>query len=173
VAFGDSLTQGVGSSSGGFVSLLSKNFGTEIVNGGVSGDTTAYALKRLPAYLGGGEGQPFDIAIVLLGGNDALRRVSVDETFSNLRVIIEQFQESGALVILVGIQGGVLGDKYKAPFDALAKEAGVVYVPDILEGIIGVPNLMSDTVHPNDKGYLIVAKRIAEKLDPILKAVSP
>lgn len=172
VAFGDSLTQGVGSNTGGYVSLLSKNFGIDIVNAGISGDTTEYAIKRLSPYLGGEEGQSFDIAIVLLGGNDALRGVPVDETFSNLRIIIEQFQESGALVVLVGIQGGVLGDKYASPFDKLAKEMGVVYVPDVLDGVIGVSNLMSDTVHPNDRGYLIVAKRIAEKLGPVLKAAS-
>jgi acyl-CoA thioesterase-1 len=163
VALGDSLTAGVGASDKhDYVTLLSQKLGVAVINKGVSGDTTAQALARVPDVL---SADP-KIVIVLLGGNDAIQKVPKEETFSNLHKIINKIQSSGALVILVGVQGGLLSDHFRSDFDKLARETQSVYVPNILENIIGKEGYMYDYIHPNDKGYEIVAERIYEAMKP-------
>src|ERR1051325_8845903 len=93
VAFGDSLTYGVGSTQGGgFVTDLSNELGVPIVNLGVSGDTTAKAFKRIEQVL---DKKP-DVILLLLGGNDYLQNVPKEETRKNLEAIIETLQKSGS-----------------------------------------------------------------------------
>ena len=103
--------------------------------------------------------------IVLLGGNDALKRVPLEETFSRLGAIIDQLDETGAAVILVGVRGGLFADRYRSEFERLAREKQVNYVPDILNGIFGDPRLMSDPIHPNDERNA----RVADRLEPLLR----
>ncbi len=163
IAFGDSLTVGVGSSSGkDFVSLLSRKLNTPIVNLGKSGDTTEDALLRIPEVL---EYNP-RIVIVLLGGNDVLRKIPQEKTLGNLRTIINEFQKGGAVIMLLGIRGGILRDNNKKEFMRLANDTGSLYVPNVLGGIIGNSKLMYDTIHPNDSGYAIIADRVFEVLVP-------
>jgi acyl-CoA thioesterase-1 len=162
VAFGDSLVVGRGASDGqDFVSLLSRRTGVPIVNAGRSGDTTGGALARLQNVLA------LDprIVIVLLGGNDFLRRVPVEQTFENLGTIVERIRGQGSSVILVGVSVGVLSDPYAARYEALAQRTESGLVPGILDGLIGDSSLMSDPVHPNDRGYAILADRV----EPILR----
>lgn len=167
LAFGDSLTQGVGSETGGYVRMLSDKIGLPIINKGISGDTTELALLRI----NDARSEKPDIVIVFLGGNDALRRVPVDQTFNNLRAIIRTFQSDGAVVLLVGVQGGVIGDKYRTPFSDLARAMGTAFDPNILDGVFGNAKFMSDDgIHPNDAGYAIIAERIAQVLVPLLPA---
>lgn len=120
LAFGDSLVEGQGSSSGGFVSLLSKKLGVAIINKGVGGNTTEQALARLEESR---KLQP-GIVIILLGGNDALQKVSKETTFKNLETIIRGFQADGAVIVLLGVRGGMLGDPYDDAFEDLAKRTG-------------------------------------------------
>lgn len=165
VAFGDSLVEGVGASAGNdLVSILSRDIGEEIINAGRSGDTTAAALERL-------ERDALDrdprVVIVLLGGNDALRRIPRDETERNLATIIDSIQDRGAAVILVGVRAGLFTDEYKKMYRNLASKKGTHYIPNILDGVFGDPRLMSDTIHPNDVGYAIMAERI----EPLLLEV--
>ena len=167
IAFGDSLVEGAGASSGkDFVSLLSKEINAPIINAGQSGDTTAVALVRLDKDV---LSQDPRIVIILIGGNDAVRRVPKEEVIKNLGTIIDQIQKKGAAVLLIGIQGGIFRDQYKKLFANLAREKKVFYVPSILEDIFGHPQLMSDSLHPNDQGYEIMAKRIEPVLREILK----
>lgn len=160
---GDSLTAGVGASdpTHGLVTQLEQRLNVSIINKGVSGDTTKDALARLPDVLS----EKPDILIVLLGGNDYLKHVPEAETFANLRTIITKAQSEGALVILVAIRGGLLADHFAAQFKALAKETGSLHVADALDGIIGNPTLMSDEIHPNDRGYEKMVDRIAPQLE--------
>jgi lysophospholipase L1-like esterase len=161
VAFGDSLVEGVGASSGSdFVSLLSKQFGEPIVNLGVSGDTTADALLRLDQVIV----QDPKVVMVLLGGNDYLQQVPKAETFANLNQIITTIHESGAVVMLLGIRGGLLRDEYQGDYQDLAQSLGTAYVPNVLDGLFGNSALMSDAIHPNDDGYQV----IADKVEPVL-----
>lgn len=169
VVLGDSLSEGVGASSpeNGYVGILERRIGVTIINKGVSGDTVGAAKNRLESDV---LNENPDIVMILLGGNDAIRRTPREEVFLDLREIITRVHEKGAVVLLVGVQGSILGDRYKEGFADLAEETGAAFVPDILDGIIGVPSLMSDTIHPNDAGYLKMADRIAPTLNELVWA---
>lgn len=163
LAFGDSLVEGVGATEGrDFVTLLSRRLGVTIANVGLRGDTTASALARLePAVLA----RDPRIVIVLLGGNDYIRRVPTRETFDNLRTIVTRIRARGAAVVLVGVSVGLIGDPYGSEYEELARETSSGLIPDILGGIFGRPSLMSDGIHPNDRGY----EMIADRLEPALR----
>lgn len=157
VAFGDSLVEGYGSTKGNdFVTLLSEKLRKPIINLGQSGNTTAEGLSRINEVIIRDPGT----VIVLFGGNDYLRNISESETFANLRQIIGMLQSNGAFVVLLGIQGGLFNDTYKSSFESLAKETGVVYVPNVLAGLFGDPKYMSELVHPNDAGYAKIADKV-------------
>lgn len=166
VAFGDSLVRGVGSTEGNdFVSLLSKRFNTPILNLGHPGDTTAEALLRIDEVLSKNP----KIVMVLLGGNDFLKRISKAEMLSNLEQIITMIQNRGAIVILLGVRGGLITDNYESDLKSLAEKTGSAYVSNVLKGLIGNPKYMSDSIHPNDAGYAIIADRIYPVLEKTLK----
>ena len=163
VAFGDSLVAGRGASNGkDFVAVLAQRTGIPIVNAGRSGDTTGSALARLDNDVLAHDPR---IVIVLLGGNDFLRRIPVEQAFDNLGTIVERIRGRGAAVILVGVSVGLLGDPYAARYEALAQRTSSGLVPGILDGVIGHANLMADAIHPNDSGYAIVADRV----EPVLR----
>jgi acyl-CoA thioesterase I len=165
IVVGDSLVYGVGASSRdkNFVSILSREIGKPIVNLGISGDTTADGLKRIDEL----DKYNPKAVILLLGGNDYLRKVPQNETFTNLEKIIENIQRRGAIVVLLGIRGGIINDDFKSDFEKLRDRYKTAYVPNVLGGLIGNQTYMYDAIHPNDEGYRI----IAEKVYPILKSV--
>ncbi len=166
VAFGDSLTQGVGATKGNdYVSLLSQKIGREIINKGVSGNTTEQGLARIDDVLAENPGT----ILVLFGGNDYLRKVPKEQTFENLRTIITKLQSSGSMVVLLGIRGGILTDQFESDFEKLAKETGSIYVSNVLEGIFGNSKLMSDAIHPNDAGYIIMTDKIYREIKDYLR----
>lgn len=166
VAFGDSLVFGVGASAGNdFVSVVSQRLGVEIINKGKSGDTTGEALARVDEVLALEPG----VVIVLLGGNDVLRRIPKKETFKNLSLIIERLQSAGAVVFLLGVRGGILSDGYESDYHTLAKKYHTAYVSDVLSGLIGNTKYMYDGIHPNDQGYSLVADRVTPVLQKIMQ----
>lgn len=161
VAFGDSLVAGYGASmEGGFVSLLSTGLGVPVINLGKSGDTTSSAKERISSVV---STQPA-ITLVLLGGNDALRRTPQTETEQNLKEIIEDIQKNGSRVVLLGVIGG-FPDPYSSMYSRLAKEYDLTYIPNVLSGIIGRTELMSDSIHPNQAGYQMIADRLLPVLE--------
>ena len=167
VAFGDSLIVGVGASesSSSFISLLSRRIGKPIINLGVSGNTTSDALSRIDEL----DKYNPKVVVVLLGGNDHLQRVPIAETFSNLTKIIKNIQDRGAIVLLLGVRGNLLGDKFKPEFEQLSDEYETAYVEDVLSGLFGNSTYMSDAVHPNDAGYQKIADRVYPILSGLLK----
>ena len=166
IAFGDSLVVGFGASSGnGFVAVLSNRLGHPIVNAGRNGDTTQTSLERLEQDV---LSQDPRIVLLLLGGNDALRKVAVEETFDRLATMIDRIHQTGAAVVLVGVRGSLFGDRYEHAFEALAEAKQVNYVPDILRGIFGHPSLMADAIHPNNDGNLLMADRLESVLRELL-----
>lgn len=168
VAFGDSLVFGYGSTKGNdFVSLLSNDIGQPIINLGKSGDTTASALTRIDTAL---EQNP-KVVIVLLGGNDFLRSVPQAQTFANLSTIIERIQSKGSAVILLGVRGGIFSDAYEADYQALAEKYQTGYVPNVLNGLLGNKQYMSDAIHPNDAGYVRVADKVLPELKRVLEEI--
>jgi acyl-CoA thioesterase I len=162
VAFGDSLVYGQGSTKGNdFVSVLGRRIGRTIVNLGVPGDTTKDGVLRMDDVATHDPG----LVLLLLGGNDTLRRVPVTESEANLRTLIAAFQKRGAVVMFIGVRGGIIGSDREAMYERVAAELGAIYVSDILEGILLTPELMDDSIHPNDAGYA----RIAERLHGLFK----
>ena len=167
VALGDSLTAAGSAGKGqAYVNLLMRRFQVPIVNSGVAGDTVADAYKRLDrdvlAY------RP-TVVIVLLGGNDMLRQMDLDQSFELLAEMIRRIQDAGAMVVLVGLKGRMpylgVGARYKR----LARRTGSVLVPNIMDDIFGHRDRMADPIHPNAKGHQIMAKRIGNALAPYLE----
>lgn len=166
IAFGDSLVEGVGSTKGNdFVSILSRRINKEIINSGKSGNTTEDGLSRVNEIMLLEPGT----VIILLGGNDYLRKVPDEQTFGNLRSIIFKLQSEGIFVILLGVRGGLLNDRFESLFKKLSKEMNVPYVENVLSGLIGNDKYMSDSIHPNDAGYAIIAGKIYKEVGEYLK----
>ncbi len=157
VALGDSLTAGYGATEGNdYVSLLEKKIGKDIINMGVSGDTSSGVLNRVAEVA---KKNP-DMVILFIGGNDVLRKVSSAEMFANIKTIISVLQMNGAEVVLVGIPGGILTDPLDTEFEELAERYDLLYVPEFMGSLIRGRKYMHDSIHPNDQGYEIVAEKI-------------
>jgi lysophospholipase L1-like esterase len=166
IAFGDSLIVGSGATHGhDFVSLLSEQTGRTIINLGVSGNTTADGLARLHDL----DAYTPKVVLLLLGGNDHLKQVPIETTFANLRTIIEYIYAKGSIVLLLGVKGSLLGDRFLKEFDTLHATYHTAYVPNVLQGLFGKTEFMADPIHPNDAGNKIIAERVYPVLLPLLK----
>lgn len=166
IMFGDSLVAGAGATEGNTLpEQLGKLAGTKILNYGVSGDTTRDGLARLDDVL---VVSP-KVAIILLGGNDFLKKIPREETFQNLEKIITAFQGEGAITVVVGVRSGIIGGGADEEYEALAERTGSVYISDVLSGIFAHADLMSDAIRPNDRGYAQIAERLALELGKYLK----
>ncbi|MFA6006974.1 MAG: GDSL-type esterase/lipase family protein [Candidatus Paceibacterota bacterium] len=166
IAYGDSLVEGVGSTDGNdFVSLLSAKIGQPITNLGRSGDTTVDGIARI------GELDNYNpkVVLLLLGGNDHLKQIPITETHNNLAILIQNIQARGAVVLLLGVRGGLFNDRFGPEFQNLSQTYHTAFVPDVLAGLFGNVNYMSDAIHPNNAGYQIIADRIYPVLAPLLK----
>jgi len=166
VCFGDSLTYGTGASPGmDYPSQLRRLVSLPVINAGVPGDTAAEALERLEEDVL--ERSP-RMVLITLGGNDLKNGASKEEAFENLRLIVERIQEAGALVVLGGIRFMVWDRGFGDAYEELAESTGSVLVDNVFEGVMGNAALMSDPIHPNDKGYAVFARRFHEALEPYL-----
>lgn len=175
VVIGDSLTAGLGlAADQSFPARLQTMAAVagqphEIVNAGVSGDTTAGALRRLDWSLSGN----IHVLIVALGANDGMRGLAVDAMKANLGEIIRGAQARGALVLLAGMEappnmGLAYTEEFRSAFSELAEEYDVAFVPFLLDGVAGRPELnQSDGIHPNTEG----AAKIADLLWPTLESL--
>jgi acyl-CoA thioesterase-1 len=178
VAFGDSLTAGYGlSPQESYPSLLQKmidadGFKYEVVNAGVSGDTSAGGVRRIDWSLDAGNVR---FVILELGANDFLRGQAVNETRKNLSAIIERAKSRGARVLLAGMYTPTeMGSGYEGQIDegfkSLANEHGVVLIPFFLEGVAGKTELnQQDGIHPNAEGTRLVAATVYRYLKPLLE----
>jgi len=181
LALGDSLTAGYGLKQGeGFADQLQtalRKMGrpVTVINGGVSGDTTAGGLSRIDWALGD---QP-QIVIVELGANDMLRGVDPSFTKANLTAIVDKAKAAGAKVLLCGMKAQRnLGADYVAQFDAiypdLAKQEGVALYPFFLDGIIQPDGsadralVQGDGLHPTEAGAALIVQKIMPVLLPLV-----
>lgn len=170
LAFGDSLTAGPGIDATDSLPaqlkrrLSEDGYNVEVVQGGVSGDTTTTGLARLDYTLGAG---PFDIAVVELGANDMLNGHDPKMTRANLDRILATLKQKGVRPVLTAmVSSANHGQAYKKEFDSvypdLAAKHEAPLVPFILEGVWGSPALLiSDGVHPNAAGVAKIVKKIA------------
>lgn len=162
IFFGDSLVSGVGASSGkDLPTILGNLINQPVINAGVPGDTTLTAKTRF-------KNDVLDknprIVIILLGGNDFLARIPKNTTITNLREMVNQARAQGAGVVLVGVRHVI----YSSDYRNIAEESGAAYVPNVLDKTFGNKELMSDIIHPNDKGYEIIADVIAPAVRELL-----
>ena len=163
--FGDSLVEGVGATQGqDMPSLLSTALGELVLNYGVAGDTTDTALARVDVALAE---QP-RLMILLLGGNDFLRKIPREKTMTNLERIITDFQDTGAIVLLLGVRSGIVSGGSDEFYEEIAETTGALYEEDVLEGIFGNASLMSDAIHPNNAGYAKIVERIIPTIKDVL-----
>ena len=177
VAFGDSLTSGHRlARTDAYPSILqaklkSAGLPVTVVNKGVSGDTTARALRRLSSAL---EEQP-QILILELGVNDGLRGVPVPHVKANLAMMIEAAQAQDIQVLLCAmealpLQGWQYTIDFHRMYDELAAQYGVPLVPFVMNGVLGNRDLiLDDGVHPNAAGARVIAERIWEYVQPMAR----
>lgn len=177
VVLGDSLTAGLGlGPQEAFPAVLEARvrgagYGFEVVNAGVSGDTTAGGLRRLDWVLDAN----VRVLIVALGGNDGLRGLPVEDMRRNLDAIIRRARERGIAVVLAGMEAPPnLGETYTARFRQvfrdLARQHEVAFVPFLLDGVAGVAALnQPDGIHPNAAGARRVAENVWRALEPVLR----
>ena len=177
VVLGDSLTAGLGLSPGeSYPTLLQQKldaggFHYDIVNAGVSGDTSAGGLSRLDWALDG----DVRVLVVALGGNDALRALPADELKQNLSSIIERAQARHIRVLLAGMEAPPnFGRDYIVGFHKvypeLASRYHVAFVPFLLQGVAGSDTLnQRDGIHPTAEGARILADTVWAALQPLAK----
>jgi acyl-CoA thioesterase-1 len=180
VAFGDSLTIGLGLlEQEAYPALLQRKideagYQFEVVNAGVSGDTSAGALRRLDWALEG----DVKVLIVAFGGNDGLRGLPVSQMKENLATIIDKARERNVVVILAGMEappnfGQEYATQFRQAFQEVALKKRVLFLPFLLNNVAGKPELnQADGIHPNQQGTRIVADNVWTLLEPLLDQMS-
>jgi acyl-CoA thioesterase-1 len=176
VAFGDSLTAGFGAEPGAsypdFLQKLidAKRYPWQVINAGVSGDTSTDGIARLPGVL---EYKP-DLVILELGANDGLRGIPVEATRSNLDQLVVALKGAGARVVLAGMTlPPNYGPEYIRPFEKvfteLAASRKLTLIPFLLAGVGGNPALMQqDGLHPTAEGNRRVAGTVMRAIEGLL-----
>ncbi|WPR74170.1 arylesterase [Algoriphagus sp. NG3] len=168
--FGNSLTAAYGiDPEDGFAGLTQQRIDSlgldyKVINGGLSGETTAGGLSRLDWFL---EEKP-DVFILELGGNDGLRGIELSETKNNLIKIIDKVRSKfpDTKIILAGMQippnmGQEYATQFTSMYPAVAEEKEVTLIPFLLENVGGIPELnLPDGIHPTEEGHQIVFETI-------------
>ncbi|MBI1767995.1 MAG: arylesterase [Bacteroidetes bacterium] len=177
--FGDSLTAGFGLSSpekafpSQFgIELNKTNNKVKVLNGGLSGETSAGGLSRIDWVLR----QPVDIFVLELGANDGLRGLPLDQTKKNLQAIVDKVKSKypKAKIVLAGMMvppnmGKSYSDEFKKVYPDLATKNNCYLIPFLLEGVGGNEKLnQSDGIHPNDEGHKIIAKNLVKFFEKLL-----
>lgn len=177
VVLGDSLTAGLGLSlDQAYPSLLQSKLDDEgylyeVINGGLSGDTTAGGLRRLDWTLEG----DVRILILALGANDGLRGTPVESMKENLSAMIERAKRRGIRVVLAGMEappnlGTAYTEEFGTAFHDLAQRHDVTFIPFLLEGVAGVTELnQGDRIHPNRAGARRIADHVWTSLEPLVR----
>jgi acyl-CoA thioesterase-1 len=176
VVLGDSLAAGLGlPTDDSFPAIVQRRieelgYAYEVVNMGVSGDTSAGGLARLDWALEG----DVRVLVLALGANDGLRGLSPSDMAANLGAIIDRARDRGVTVLLCGMEappnfGASYTMQFRAAYRQLARDKRVAFVPFLLEGVAGDPALnQADGIHPNATGAQRVADIVWKQLQPIL-----
>jgi acyl-CoA thioesterase-1 len=177
VAFGDSLTAGLGvGPAESYPAQLQRRldelgYHYRVVNAGVSGETTAGGARRVAWVL---KSRPV-IVILELGANDGLRGLNPEQTQANLEHIIQQLQEAKVTVVLAGMKlppnyGAEYTRAFESIYPALARRYHLELIPFFLDGVAGSIKLnQADGIHPTAEGYRIIVGKILETVQPLLK----
>jgi acyl-CoA thioesterase-1 len=177
VFLGDSLTAGLGLAREESIPSLiqrrldAEGYDYEVVNAGVSGDTSAGGLSRLDWSLEGDA----RVLVIELGGNDGLRGLPPAAMKQNLDAIISRARARGLQVLLTGMEappnfGAAYTSEFRQVFRDLAREHDVAFMPFFLEGVAGVPSLnQGDGIHPNPEGARVIERTVWQSLEPLLE----
>lgn len=177
VFLGDSLTAGLGlpreQAAPSLIQerLIAEGYTYDVINAGVSGDTSAGGLSRLDWSLEG----DVEILVIELGANDGLRGLPVSQLKRNLGEIVTRAKQRDITVILTGMEappnyGLAYTSEFRRVFRELADEHDAVFVPFFLEGVAGIASLNnSDGIHPNAAGARVVAETLWRALEPVLE----
>lgn len=178
LVLGDSLSAEYGLVRGeGWVSLLekqltAKNIHAQVINASISGETTVGGKTRLPSLM---EKYHPDIVIIELGGNDALRGLSLKASEDNFRAMISTAKKDKARIILTGMQippnyGKEYAQKFFSLYAKLAAEQKIVLVPFLLEGVADSNDyFQADRIHPVAKAHPVILNNVWQHLYPLLR----
>lgn len=162
LAFGDSLTYGTGAAEAdSYPAQLEKLIGRRVVRAGVPGEVSARALERLPGELE--EHRPA-LLLLCIGGNDFLRNLGKAQVAENVRRMVAMARAQGAQVLLIGTPEKGLLVTPPAFYAEIAEQAGMPYEGKVIGEILRNSELKSDPIHPNAKGYRLIAERVAALL---------
>jgi len=171
LALGDSLTQGAGVKfEEAWPNLLAGKTGWVVVNGGVNGDTSEAALRRLPNLL---EQHNPVLVLVTLGGNDMLRHVPQQQTIANLEQMLARIKEHGAKPVLLATPNPspmrAVFQNLSAPdfYSKLAEAQHVPLIEDAIAAVLSDPKLKGDPLHPNAAGHVLLSEKIFKELKAI------
>ena len=179
IFFGNSLTAGYGvDPKDAFAGRIAQridslDYNYEVINAGVSGETTASGLSRVEWVI---KRANLSIFVLELGGNDGLRGINPEETEKNLKAIINKVRElhPEAKIILSGMMvppnmGDSYANEFKAIYPKIAAEKNVVMIPFLLKDVGGVASLnLPDGIHPTEEGHKIVTETVWTYLKPLL-----
>jgi acyl-CoA thioesterase-1 len=180
VFLGDSLSAGLGLAETEAFPFLVQNllreagYEVDVVNAGVSGDTSAGGLSRVDWVL---RQQP-QLLVVELGGNDALRGQPLENTEENLRRIVRRGRESGARVALLGMDlptnyGPDYAGRFAEMYERIAREEGALLVPGFVREVGMNPELMlPDGLHPTAEGHRVLAESLMPYLEPMVEELA-
>ena len=169
VCLGDSLTAGARLRQDRcWPALLDARLDFDVVNAGKNGDTTGDALRRFDRDVA--EKAPA-VVVVLIGGNDGLRRGSARVAKENVTAILERVVEIDAVPVLLGFDMGIFSAGFTSFLDEVADETGVLYLDDALDDVLRDPSLKIDSVHPNEAGHARIADRLAGPLGDLIDAL--
>jgi acyl-CoA thioesterase I len=162
LAFGDSLTFGTGATEQeSYPAQLEALIGRRVVRAGVPGEVSAQALARLPGALD--EHAP-KLLLLCIGGNDFLRRLGNPQAERNVRDMVQLAKSRGVAVLLIGTPEPGFSVSPPAFYANIAKELRVPYEGGIIGEVLIDRALKADPIHPNARGYRVIAERLAEKL---------
>ena len=162
LAFGDSLTFGTGASEDeSYPAQLEKLIERRVVRAGVPGEVTAQALARLPGALD--EHAP-RLLLLCIGGNDFLRRLGNQQAEANVREMVKLARARGIAVLLIGTPEPGFTVTPPAFYAGIAKEYRVPYEESVIGLVLKDRSLKADPIHPNARGYRVIAERLAETL---------
>jgi lysophospholipase L1-like esterase len=162
LAFGDSLTYGTGAAeTDSYPAQLEQIIGRRVVGAGVPGEVTAQALARLPAAL---EEHSPRLLLLCIGGNDFLRRLGNRQAEANVREMVRLARSRGVEVLLLGTPEPGLRVVPPPFYAAIAEEFELPYEGAVIADVLADENLKADPIHPNARGYRIIAERVAAVL---------